>query len=71
MRRLSEWQACTLHGRSGLGNCFGRIRPGYIANLIDLHEDLTVQGIWFAGKYEPVANEIEKGLPTPVSNTRV
>ena len=42
----------------GLGNCFGRIRPGYIANLIDLHEDLTVQGTWFAGKYEPVANEI-------------
>ena len=42
----------------GLDKWVGRIRPGYIANLIDLDEELTIQGTWYAGSFERRCIEI-------------
>ena len=44
---------------TGLDNCLGRIRPGYIANLIDIDEDLAVHATWCGGRYEPVKTNRE------------
>ena len=44
---------------TGLGNCLGRIRPGYVANLVDIDQDLEVHGTWCAGRYEPVSTNAE------------
>ena len=43
----------------GLANCLGRIRPGYIANLVDIDEDLAVHATWCAGRYDPVGGHRE------------
>ena len=40
----------------GLDKWVGRIRPGFLANLVDLDEDLTVHGTLYEGTYEPVSS---------------
>ena len=43
---------------TGLDIRFGRIRPGYVANLVDLDEDLGVHGTWCEGRYESADDEV-------------